>query len=306
MIPPPPHAWQVLILEDMVQEGRAGLTEAIVTSPGGAIFFYGQQSLGEGLSLGEVRDAMFILSGVTAWVCKQAQLKAKPMSLGDGQWLIAQAIVERQIEPRGLVAIVPFHLHRCHSIFIIKTCPHDQATSQLPLNGGRFPSLAIGQESRNEAGHHSEAGTEARDNKSYGWLHCGHLCFSSDHGFESNRSTAPTSSSVLSMSERLAGSRHPCHDQHPHREPGGHMKINLLVFRDEDTKDAITYQSLCFNLTVYHHTGCQDRTLLPYAIHSLQGNPGELVRSFGNGTSLWMTSSPYWMSTITMSKPWML
>ena len=34
------------------------------------------------------------------------------------------------------------------------------------------------------------------------------------------------------------------------------MKINLPVFKDEDMKDAITYQSWCWDLMVYHHTGC--------------------------------------------------
>ena len=29
------------------------------------------------------------------------------------------------------------------------------------------------------------------------------------------------------------------------------MKINLPVFKDEDKKDAITYQSWCWDLTVY-------------------------------------------------------
>ena len=57
------------------------------------------------------------------------------------------------------------------------------------------------------------------------------------------------------------------------------MKINLPVFKDEDTKDAITYQSWCWDLTVYHHSQCQDCTHLPYAIHSLQGYLGKLVRS---------------------------
>ena len=51
--PPPSHTWQAPIVEDMVQDGKAGLTEAIVTSPGWAILFYGWQSLGERLSLGE-------------------------------------------------------------------------------------------------------------------------------------------------------------------------------------------------------------------------------------------------------------
>ena len=52
--PLPPHAWHTPVMEDMVQDGTSSLTEAIVTGPGRAILFYGQQSLGEGPSLGEV------------------------------------------------------------------------------------------------------------------------------------------------------------------------------------------------------------------------------------------------------------
>ena len=52
--PPPPHAWQAPVVEDMVQDGKSSLTEAIVTSPSQDVLFYGWQSLGEGLSLGEV------------------------------------------------------------------------------------------------------------------------------------------------------------------------------------------------------------------------------------------------------------
>ena len=52
------------------------------------------------------------------------------------------------------------------------------------------------------------------------------------------------------------------------------MKINLLVFKDEDTKDAVPYQSWHWDLTVYHCAGCQDHTLLSYAIHSIQGYLG--------------------------------
>ena len=64
------------------------------------------------------------------------------------------------------------------------------------------------------------------------------------------------------------------------------MKINLPVFKDEDTKDAVTYQSWCWDLTVYHHTGCWDHTLLPYIIHSLQGYQRDLVRSSGMDITL--------------------
>ena len=64
------------------------------------------------------------------------------------------------------------------------------------------------------------------------------------------------------------------------------MKINLPIFKDEDAKDAVTYQSWRWDLTVYRHAGCRDRTLLPYAIRSLQGYRGELVQSSGTDITL--------------------
>ena len=94
-----------------------------------------------------------------------------------------------------------------------------------------------------------------------------------------------TSSSMSSRSDRLGGFRQSHHGWH-HRELGGPMKINLLVFKDEDTKNAVTYQSWCWDLTVYHHAGCWDCTLLPYAICFLQGYLGELVRSSGTDVTL--------------------
>ena len=46
------------------------------------------------------------------------------------------------------------------------------------------------------------------------------------------------------------------------------------------------YQSGIWDLTVYQRAGCRDRTLLPYAIRSLQGYPGELVQSSGTDITL--------------------
>ena len=64
------------------------------------------------------------------------------------------------------------------------------------------------------------------------------------------------------------------------------MKINIPVLKDEDTKDAVTYQSWRWDLMVYQHAGCRDQTLLPYAIRSLQGYPGELVWSSSTDITL--------------------
>ena len=82
----------------------------------------------------------------------------------------------------------------------------------------------------------------------------------------------------LGLQQTSGGSWHSqCGRQH--REDRAHMKINLPVFKDEDAKDAVTYQSWRWDLTVYSACGCRDCTLLPYAIWSLQGYHGELVWS---------------------------
>ena len=64
------------------------------------------------------------------------------------------------------------------------------------------------------------------------------------------------------------------------------MKLNLPTFKDEEAKDAVTYQSWRWDLTVYWCAGCRDHTLLPYAIRSLQGYPGELVWRSGTYITL--------------------
>ena len=100
------------------------------------------------------------------------------------------------------------------------------------------------------------------------------------------QSSASTSSMVSARSNTSGGSRCLHCSWQCHRESGDHMKINLPVFKDEDTKDAVTYQSWHWDLTVYCHAWCWDCTLLPYTICSLQGYSGELVRSSGTDVTL--------------------
>ena len=64
------------------------------------------------------------------------------------------------------------------------------------------------------------------------------------------------------------------------------MNINLPIFKDEGAMDAVTYQSWRWDVMVYHCAGCWDCMLLPYAVQSLQGYPGELVQSSGTDTTL--------------------
>ena len=41
-VPPPPHAWMAPVVEDMLRDIRARLTEAVVIGPGKVILFYGR------------------------------------------------------------------------------------------------------------------------------------------------------------------------------------------------------------------------------------------------------------------------
>ena len=107
---------------------------------------------------------------------------------------------------------------------------------------------------------------------------------SPDHGFKSDWSSLSMMSSMLSRldhSDRLRCSRW----GRQHQEETC-MKINLPIFKDEDAKDSMTYQSWRWDLTVYWYAGCSYHTLLPYTIRSLQGYPRELVQSSGTDITL--------------------
>ena len=100
-MPPPLHSWTTPVIEDMLQETRAGLTEAIVVGPGRVILFYGRCSLGEGLKVDEARDAIFLLTGAAAWVGKLAYLTTNPMTLQEGKRAIACTISDHGVKARG-------------------------------------------------------------------------------------------------------------------------------------------------------------------------------------------------------------
>ena len=67
-------------MEDLLHDARTGLTKAVVTSPGRAVF-YGRHSMGEGLNADKARDATFLLMGAGTWVGKLAHLAADTMTI---------------------------------------------------------------------------------------------------------------------------------------------------------------------------------------------------------------------------------
>ena len=268
-VPPPSHSWTAPLVEDMLLDIRTGLTKAVVTGLSRAVLFYGKHSLGEGLTADEARDATFLLTGTGLWVGKLAYHTANPMTIQKGWWAITQAVTDFQVKARGLGH------------------PHVNPLAQQPF---RFDCLR-GCPIKNTSG---DVGSDCQSSPYWpprGWDCNRHWrdhrppspwfpLPSLDHGFEGDWSSLSMASSMSSHSDRWDWSQHSWWGRW-HREDGACMKINLPVFKDEDAKDVVTYQSWRWDLMVYQHAGCRYCTLLPYAIQSLQGYPGELVQSSG-------------------------
>ena len=103
------------LVEDMLQEARTGLTNAMVIGPGRAVLFYGRCSMGEGLKAEEARDAAFLLTRAGTWVGKAAHLTANPMTIQEGKRAIAQAVSDNRVKARG------------------PGCPHANPLAQQPF-----------------------------------------------------------------------------------------------------------------------------------------------------------------------------
>ena len=229
--------------------------------------------MGEGLKVDEARDATFLLTCAGSWVGKSAYLTTDPMTLQEGKRAITKAILDHRVKARG------------------PGCPQVNLPAQQPF---RFNTTRASPPGDVSAHYGSDKGWTPQW-PSWGWGHIrrwrGQQPWSArfpspspDCGFKSNRSSVSTVSSISSQSDRLDGSR--CSRWGRRHQEETHMKINLPIFKDEDAKDAVTYQSWRWDLTVYRCAGCRDCTLLPYAIRSLQGYPGELVQSSGTDITL--------------------
>ena len=257
-VTPLSHTWTGPLVEDMLCYARTGLTKTVVIGPGRAVLFYGRHFLGEGLSPGKSWDTAFMLTRVGTWVGKPAYLAPDPLTIQKGWWEITQAITECPIKARS------------------PGCAHVNLSTPQPF---RF-------DWQRDSPQKDTPGDAISDHQ---LLPCqpprgqNHNCHRRDQGllppqppspspdcrFESDRSLVLMTSSMLSLSDRSEGSQY-------HQwgrwcgETRAHMKINLPILKDEEAKDAVTYQSWRWDLTVYGCAGCRDHTLLLYAIHSLQ------------------------------------
>ena len=230
----------------------------MVIGSGRAVLFYGRCSLGEGLKADKVRDAAFLPTGAGTWVGKSAYLTADPMTIPEHKRAIAQAVSHNRVKERGLGGL-------CVNPPVQQPFQFNAQRMSLPkdVSGGcssDYPQMPC-QPSRGQ-----ECNRRWRDQRPQSPRF---PLPSLDCGFKSDRSSFSMTSSMSSRSDHSDRSRHSRQSRWHQEETC--MKLNLPIFKDEDAKDAVTYQSWQWDLMVYQCTGCRDHTLLPYAIRSLQG-----------------------------------
>ena len=65
------------------------------------------------------------------------------------------------------------------------------------------------------------------------------------------------------------------------------MEVNLLIFKDEKTKDAVTYHSWWWDVAIFHHSGWDDQHLLPHTSSGhYKGSQETLLGSLGEDALL--------------------
>ena len=242
VIPPTSHSWMAPLVEDMLWEVRTHLTEAVVIGPGRVVLFYGRHSMEEGLKVHEARDATFLLTGAGTWVGKPAYLTANPMTMQEGKRAIAQAVSDNRVKARGpgcpcvnLLAQQPFSFN-AHRTCLPKDMSGD-CSSDYPWTPCQSPRGWEYNRRRRDQRPQSPRFPSP----------------SPDFGFESDRSSLSMTSSMLFRSDHSDRSRHSRWSRQHWEET--HIKINLPISKDKDAKDAVTYQSWRWDLTVYWHAG---------------------------------------------------
>ena len=164
------------------------------------------------------------LWGQALGLVSQPILPLTPLTIQEGQWIITQAITECWIEVRGLG-----QSHVC----ILWPHNHSYSTIQEILPKKTTPEMPVLTINHHPTGHREAEIAWSTCRGEQGLISPWPLSPSLDRGFENDRSSVLTASSVSLLLDRSKGSQYSqCGTQC--RETRAHMKINLPIFKDED------------------------------------------------------------------------
>ena len=269
--PPPSHTWSGSLIVDMLQEAcpRHQIPEAVVLAWGEPILFFGRCLHREGLPYRSAKDVESSFRVPVYWARRTLQVEASSNTVQEGHWAIVDAVMEKKTKargpgcPRGSGRAIQSSTSTCN----INECN----VCSVHSGGGRWcqqkRTSGIPRGSPSSGGGSSEWGSDQS---------C--LCSSGGESSEWGSDQSSLCSIVMRASSSSNGS--------VHLGGGLWVKVNLPVFKDEKSKDTITYSSWEWDVAIFHWSGWDDQHLWPYIFCLLQGLPGEWARSLGEDVTL--------------------
>ena len=277
--------WSGSLISSKLQEACPGdqITKPIVLVPGEAVLFLGRCSLQEGFLYNNVWDVELSLNGLVSWAGRTVQGETTVNTVQEDHQSIMDPIMEMKMKVRGPGH--PWESRRatwssaaaCNindwmqgpeegvterevgRTDCIETHSHEQGhTHSQHIGGGRWQR----QQGMPGVPRHFWGGSPSS------WDGC------SDH--ESAQSSLH--STIFGASSRS--------NKSAYVGRGSQVKINLPIFKDEKSKDAVTYCSWWWDVAIFHQSGWDDQHLLLYIYHLLLGFLGDLTRSLGEDATL--------------------
>ena len=255
----------------------------MILAHGEATLFFRRQSLKEGLPHREARDIAFSMAGPVIWARRQAQVKMAVSTVQEGHWTIADAVVEKRTkaqgpgDPQGKKKTKQTPAVACNIKELMQGIKEDE--SEVELRNGRAgnhraePRNAWSWNVSRGRRHHRRQGRQQ-----FPWDPL--AGYPSSGGGSSNEGSNQSSHKLTLTRGSREGNR-------PFWAGRGlRVKVNLPIFKDEKTKDAVTYHLWWWDMAIFHCSGWDDQHLLPYIFRSLQGFPGDLARSLGKDITL--------------------
>ena len=294
MTNPHPHAWTSLLIADMFQDGlEEQITDAVVLAPIEVVLFFGWQLLGERLPLDEVRDFGFHLGGPVNWAGSEAQVEMMVSTVQEGHQDITDTIIEKWTKAReqGHLWWTMKSSQTPTAAYNIKKWMQglEEDASEADLRHNKMSDCETEQKnvhpywlSGSRGWHRRQGAQQLPRDTSDGQVH------SSGGGSSDQGSKWCSHPSTMTRGSRES-------NQAGRTERGWRVKVNLPIFKDNMTKDAVTYHSWWWDKAIFHCSGWDHQHVLSYAFQSFQGFPWRSSQEFGWECYLtWCLADVWW------------
>ena len=265
-LPPPAAFWTAEILRAVLfREGAPPHPiDIVITGAGKALMFLGRRSRGEGFTGGLINDYLQNLPGGMPVRNRDIRFICRPIPLEEGKREASLALSKPRIHT-GRVAQPP-----------------DPVEDQVALEGDNqeVPVMRpLDNRPRRAGSEPIRPGVEDPRPP----LRVMPMDTTEDEDYSTASSGTESSATSVSTQVPGRGRRRRRRRRRSHR--GGKPKISIPVFKADDAKGAVTYATWRYDVNS-HRELVDDAFLRPYVIASLQGSPGEIIRSMSETTTL--------------------